>query len=219
MLRLYKFKIGATSISLADNVGMARYLGYEDILLPSEFVNILYTYEGYYCLDTSFDYNTGKLLVFPCCKKSDISVNGTTKYVEIDLKNNNATSIFTFTNNTAGTIKYGGSESELTLFVCKDYIVAFAVSDNETKMYVENRSDNTQVRTVKYSNGNDLSFPTTSTIYFSPVFVHDNILLIRYKINSSDNYFYLLDMSTGVIKKTNAKNMSVAYYHNNIEVE
>lgn len=212
ILKLHKFKLGASSISLADRVCMARYLGCDDVALPTEFTSILFTGNDHHCLTYFFDYATSKLTLFPCYKKSDIAINGTTKYVDVDLKNNMNVTTYTFTNNTAGYIYYDGGthnyNQKYTMFICKDYIVNFSVVDSETKMYVTKRSDNTQVAPVKYGNGNDFKFSTTNVILFHPVYVHNNIFIFRYAVGY--NYcYYILDMSTGIIKKTNARNMSV----------
>lgn len=215
VLRLYKFKLGANSISLADKVCMARYLECVDVTLPTDFTSTLYMSDNYYCLTYFFDHDSSTLILFPCYKSSDISVNGTTKYVEIALKNNMATTVYTFTNNTSGTIKRegythnSGDGQSYTLFVCKDYIVNFSVVDKKTKMYVTKRSDNTQVKEVKYSDSKEFGFDTTNAIFFRPVYVHKNMFVFRYVVSSSQDYYYILDMSTGIIKKTNAKHMSV----------
>ena len=212
-LILYKFKLGANSISLADRACMSRYLGCVEITLPSDFVSCLKDGSDQ-CLTYFYDYETGTLTLFPCYKKSNIDVNGTTKYVDVALKNNMSITTHTFTNNTAGAILTGGythnsgKGQSYTLFICKDYIVNFSVVGSVTNMYVTKRSDNTQVIQVKYGNGNDFWFNTTSIIYFMPVYVHKNIFIFRYSIDNA-YYYYILDMSTGIIKKTNARNMSV----------
>ena len=214
VLRLYRFKLGANNISINNKVGMATYIGYTDVTLPSDFISSLY--QGYQSCVYSyfFDALTNKLIVFPCYKKSDIAVNGTMNYIEIDMVNNMAINSYTFTNNTAGTIKNGGTShnrggQRYTLFVCSDYIVNFSVVGSQNKMYVTKRSDNTQVKEVKYSDSKEFGFNSTDALYFSPVFVRDNILVFRYSISDNAYYFYILDMSTGIIKKTNASNMSV----------
>ena len=217
ILRLHKFRIGVRKISLADNVCTGRYLGYEDVTIPSEFIDILYNDLGNRCLDTFFDYESGKLILYPFYKKSEIQVNGTTKYAEIELKNNMNVTVYTFTNNTAGYIDKGygyksAHEKGCTLFICKNYIVNFSVVGKETKMYVTNRNDNTIVRQVKYSNGNEYKFSATSNICFIPLFAHNNILFFSYEASSSGGYYYVLDMSTGIIKRTNAENMSFGGY-------
>lgn len=218
ILKLYKFKLGANSIALSDNVCIARYLGCVDVTLPAGFVSILPATFDYYSLTYFFDYASSTLILFPCYKTSDIEVNQTTKYVEIALKNNMETSIYTFTNNTQGTIKRDGSThnhgqgQQYSLFICKDYIVNFSITDSAMKMYVTRRSDNTQVKEVKYGNGNSFEFSrTTGYKSFSPVYVNNNIFVFRYLHNSAYNYYYyyILDMNTGIIKKTNAKSMSV----------
>ena len=209
VLRLYKFKLGATSISLADKVCRARYLGYDDVTLPSEFISVLYTSSNEYCLSYFFDYDTSTLTVFPCYKKSSIAVNGTTKYVDIDLKNM-STTLYTFTNNTAGAIPVFGRTHNngqcYTLFVCKDYIVNISLVNSKYKMYITKRSDNTQV--IEVYGRSEWSNP--NLIYFRPLFVHNNILIIQVYFNSDSSYsFYILDMSTGHIKGTNASDLSI----------
>ena len=215
VLRLYKFDICTTSISLAGKAGMANYLGYVDVQLPTEFTNILHTetLSSSDCVFAFFyDYATSKLTLFPCQKKADIAVNGTTKYVDIDLANDMSISVSTFTNNTAGKIlkgaRYYRGGTGLNFFVCKDYIVNFSVVGSVTKMYVTKRSDNTQVTEVKYVGGGDFSFSTTSAIYFMPLIVNGNMFVFRYAVDSGDYYTYILDMSNGKLKKTNANGFS-----------
>ena len=214
ILKLYKFKLGASSISLGDKAGRARYLGCVDVPLPSDFVSTLYTNCS---IDSFFDYDTGTLVIFPCQKKANIEKNGTMKYIEINLKDNMAISTYTFTNNTAGTIieKHGsslvtGDGEEISLFVCKDYIVNLSLVGSEYKMYATKRSDNTQVVEVKYSSGNSF-IAEGSHMYFRPLFVNNNILVFRYSYSPahSDYRYYVLDMETGVIKDTNILNLSI----------
>lgn len=214
ILKLYKFKLGATSISLADKVCMARYLGYDDITLPSDFMSVLNTSDSGCAFSNWYDFETKKIILAPCHFSSDLAVNSTTKLAEIDLANNMTVTTYTFTNNTAGYIeKYKGCSllyyngEEVNLFACKDYVVNFSIVGSKNKMYVTKRSDNTQVLEVKYSNGNSFEFDSTSGLTFRPLFVNKNMLVFGYY--KSRNYFYILDMNTGIIKRTNAKNMSV----------
>lgn len=222
ILKLYKFKLGATSVSLADRVCRARYIECEDITLPSDFTAVLNTSTSCCAFSDFFDYETGKLILAPCNLSSNLAINGTTKYIEIDLKNNMAITTYTFTNNTAGYIckNLGGSLlymsiKKLVLFVCKDYIVNISVVGSTTsdKMYVTKRSDNTQVIEVKYSNGNPFgnSNPnnTDGRTDFTPLFVNNNILVFKYDTAYSGDYYYILDMDTGIVKKTNANALSV----------
>ena len=216
ILKLHKFNIGLNNISLNNRVGMATYIGCVDVTLPSDFVSVLYNDNTAWDLAFFNDYKTSTLIVFPCKKKSDIAVNGTTKYIEIALNNDMATTVYTFTNNTAGTIKKEGYNFNsyegqyYTLFICKDYIVNFSIVDGKNKMYVTKRSDNTIVKEVKYNDSNEFYFDSSGALFFTPVFVIDNIFVLSYCYDSSNEYYYyyILDMETGIIKKTNAKKMS-----------
>ena len=222
VLKLYKFKLGSTSISLADKVCMARYLGCDDVTLPSEFTSQFYQSTGACAFSNFFDHASGKLILTPCYLNNDIAISNTLKYVEIDLKNNNAVSVYTFTNNTAGVIKSRtgwsllySSGQQVNLHINKDYIVNFSVVGSENKMYVTKRSDNTQVKEVKYADDVSFSFNSTNGLKFEPIFVSGHMMVFRYNVSSTDNYFYLLDMNTGLIRKTNASNMSV---QNNLDI-
>lgn len=214
ILKLYKFKLGATSISLADKVCMARYLGCDDITLPSDFMSVLPTSYSICAFFNWYDFDTKKIILTPCCLSPDLAVNSTTKLAEIDLANNMTVTTYTFTNNTAGYIKGDtgfsllySSGGKTNFFACKDYVVNFSIVGSKNKMYVTKRSDNTQVLEVKYSNGNSFEFDSTSGLIFRPLFVNKNMFVFEYY--ASRNYYYILDMNTGIIKRTNAKNLSV----------
>ena len=210
ILKLYRFKLGASNISVNNYCGMATYLDSIDVKMPTEFIDSLYKDQGDQSVAFWFNAKDKKLIVFPCYKKSDIEVNGTTKYIEIELANNNTVNTYTFTNNTGGKIMRGGSnfdsyyEQSYTMFICNDYIVNFSIVGSENKMYVTKKSDNTIVKEVKYSDSKGFGFNSTNTLYFTPVFCRDNILVFSYKLDSDDYYYYILDMETGIIKKTNA---------------
>ena len=210
-LKLYKFKLCAKNISILDSVGMARYLGYDEVALPTDFVSNLYTYNED-CLTFSFDYASGKLLALPCYRKSDCTVNNTIQYLEIDLKNGYSITQYTFTNNTAGTINQKGIWNQnycfLNYVVLKNHIVALSVSDGVKKLYTISRTDNTNVKQAKFGNGNEL---TINTLYgFEPLFWSDNILVLKiFSTTSDDQNLYILDLKTGEIRKTNALSMSV----------
>ena len=109
ILKLYRFKLGANNISINNYCGMATYLDVIDVQLPSDFIDVLYNSTSEYQLAFWFNAKDKKLIVFPCYKKSDIEVNGTTKYIEIELANNNTVNTYTFTNNTGGKIMRGGN--------------------------------------------------------------------------------------------------------------
>lgn len=210
-LKLYKFKLCAKNISILDSVGMARYLGYDEVVLPTDFVSNLYSYAEY-CLAFSFDFSSGKLLAFPCYLKTDCTVNNTIQYLEIDLKNGYSITQYTFTNNTAGTIKQDGrcdqSYCLLNYVVLKNHIVALSVSDGVKKLYTINRTDNTNVKQAKFGNGIELTINKTYRI--EPIFWSDNVLVLNIgAVSSSNENIYILDLKTGEVRKTNAQNMSV----------
>ena len=214
--KLYKFRIGIKSISVCDNIGNARYIGYDEIQLPTEFTDTLSSKVNTTTVFYNYNYATGKLAVFPCCIKSDVAPKGTMKYVEIDLKNKYDVKTYTFTNNTVGTIKRGvgnigaTNSARTNFFVGSKYIVVVAyISDTDkNKIYVVNRDDNTDVKEVKWKNGNDFSME--NNYYVFPAFVlGDNILVF----NCANDYnyqknHYILDLKAGKLIKTNALGMS-----------
>ena len=215
-LKLYKFRIGVKSISVCDNIGNARYIGYDEIQLPTEFTDTLSSASNSTTIFYNYNYSNGKLAVFPSCIKSDVAPKGTMKYVEIDLKNNYDVKTYTFTNNTVGTIKkeigyiYAHRAAKTNFFVGSKYIVVVAyISDTaKNKIYVINRDDNTDVKEVKWKNGNEFSM--ANNYYVFPAFVlGDNILVFNgtYDLNYARNY-YILDLKTGKLVKTNATGMS-----------
>ena len=217
-LKLYKFKIGVRNISVCDNIGNARYIGCDEIQLPTDFTDTLSSNKMIASIFYNYNYATGKLAVFPSCIKSDIAPKGTIKYVEIDLKNNYDVKTYTFTNNTVGTIKRGvggidaNYSARTNFFVGYKYIVVVAyISDTaKNKIYVINRDDNTDVKEVKWKNGNEFSM--ANNYYVFPAFVlGDNILVFNgtYDYNYEKNH-YILDLKTGKLIKTNATGMSYA---------
>ena len=213
ILKLYRFKLGAYNISVNNYCGMATYLDAIDVQIPSDFIDELYNSNSDCPIAFWFNSKDKKLIVFPCYKKNDIEVNGTTKYIEIELANNNTVNTYTFTNNTGGKIMRDGFnfdnyyEQSYTMFICNDYIVNFSIVGSENKMYVTKKSDNTLVKEVKYSDSKGFGFSSTNTLRFSPVFCRDNILVFSYKLDNG-YYYYILDMETGIIKKTNAQLLS-----------
>lgn len=212
ILRLYKFKAGAKNISLKNKLGEGYYLGYDEISMPKEFTDVLKT-GRYLSLTTTFDVTRNVLILYPYYKKNNIAVNRTTKILEIDIANGYATTISTFTNNTPAVIKVGADIASGTyacnFFVCKDYVVTRSASGSGYKMYVTKRSDNTIVKEVKYSD--DAEY-LDNTEYFYPIFFKKNILVFQ-SIKSSTYRFYILDMETGIIRKTNANNLIGTSYN------
>ena len=218
ILRLYKFKIGAKNISLKNKLGEGYYLGYDEVAMPKEFTDVLHT-GGYLSAVTSFDVTRNVLILFPYYKKNNIVTNATTKILEIDIVNGYATTVSTFTNNTPYGIKTGSSNIispyKYNFFVCKDYVVSCSAAGTGYKFYVTKRSDNTIVKEVKYSD--DAEF-LESVEYFNLFFYKGNILVFYSIRNNSSNRFYILDMETGIIRKTNAEQLML-YNYNRIPCE
>lgn len=219
-LVLRRFKLGATNVGLGDKVSMARYIDTVEVALPSEFTDVLTSSYGYGAVATTFDATNNKLIVYPCAIKSNIAVNGTTKYCEIELTNSMKTTVYTYTNTTAGVLPYANNDSHypnsnlrtswtahLKLYVCEDYIVSITKKDDYHNMYVTKRADNTQVKEVVY-NGNNVINTTSAGCGFCPIYRSGNILVFGLKSSYSISNFpwgiYILDMSTGVAKKTNS---------------
>lgn len=208
ILKLYKFKLGTNQISLADKVARARYLECIDIQLPSSFTSVLNTSYSMSQVSCKFDYTNKKLFVFPIATKSDITVNGTMPYLEIDFTNNMKITSYTFTNTTAGilpktysAIGCAGSNDEAYRFlVANDYIIICT-----DKLYIVKRNDNTQIKPAKYKGG-DFVIST-----FSPYFFNNKYIVFKSKISdngsTSSYYIFILDLNTGIVKKTNAKNI------------
>ena len=225
-LVLRRFKLGATNVGLCDKVSKARYIDTVEVPLPSEFTNVL-TSDGYGAVATTFDAKHNKLIVYPCAIKSNIAVNGTTKYCEIELTNSMKTTVYTYTNTTAGVLPSASDysyylntnlrtsyDAHLKLYVCEDYIVSITKKDNYHNMYVTKRADNTQVKEV-VCNGSNVLHTKTVGCGFCPMYRNGNILIFGLKDSySTSNYpwgIYILDMSTGVAKETNSTDF---YAHN-----
>lgn len=216
ILKLHKFKLGAFSVGLNNNVGRATYLGCIDVQLPSDFINTLEN--NYFVVSYYFDVDNKKLIVFPCTIKTDVAINGTVMYVEIDLANDMAVTNHTFTNTTAGVIKKGyycGFREQYfsrhALYILKNHIIviAYVSSTNTYNLYVINRTDNAKVVEAKlagepFTFGVPNSSPTNGWGWgFSPLFVSDNVLVFVKEIDSSSYEQFMLDLTTGEIKATN----------------
>lgn len=220
ILKLYKFKLNISSVSLADRVCVARYLGCTDVQLPSDFVDFLKTLVSSTSMWQSpisyfFNQRDGKLIVFPCgFVKKGIDPKGTIKYIDIDLNNNFNISSYTFTNNSKGTILDSNAYTKpcvfdydacYAFFVCNDYVI-FITTDK--KAYVASRSDNTDIKQLK-KNGEEFIF--TELNYLRPIFACENILVFASnKTEGSYGYSYVLDLKTGEVIETSA---SAIYSH------
>ena len=216
ILKLFRFKLGASSIALTDKVCMANYIDTVNVQLPQEFIDTI-TYSAYNDLIGCFyDKDSNKVIVFPSKRSENLDVNETLKYCEIDLNNNFATTTYTFTNNTAGRINSSSYSSVDTagsypFFVMKDYIIctSYVSDENTNKLYTIKRSDNTQVNEVQHLNGDAFMYSTKYTVTIAPFFSKGNIAVIgvRFNTNTIANYI-LVDLSTGKAVNTNISDIT-----------
>lgn len=218
VLKIHRFKLGASSISLADEVGMARYIDCIDVQLPAAFTSVLYISRS--LVGTYYDVENSKLIVFPASFKDDVPINGTFPYIDIDFNNQMRVTSYTFTNTTAGTMaKFYGYNSNIgdsllayTFFVIKDYIIVATgnpregYSDMVGNIYIVDRNDNTKIVKATLS-GADFEFTGynyTKYLGIVPHFVGKNILVFAIGGSSGGAGIpYILDLTTGVCKKTN----------------
>ena len=204
ILNLFRFKLGADSISLSDKVCRASYIDTISVQLPQEFFSSLsFTSYGTY-IAFNYDKDNNKFIVFPCKMASDLAPHGTIKYCEIDVTNNYAMTTFTFTNNATCAIPSGGAIDWYNIWINKDYIVSVGKYEgNDYRIYVTKRSDNTQVKEVKRDDGTAYSFPDPWII---PISWKNNILFAKVAPNFNPaNRFVVIDLSTGKMKDTNVQ--------------
>ena len=222
VVRLYKFRLTISSIGVGSLIDKPIYTGYEDVQLPSDFINTLSTSNNTSTVSYYFDVDNKKLIIFPCAIKSTVNINGTVMYCEIDMMNNMAVTTRTFTNTTAGDLynnpnSVGFRQSYCschTLYILKNHIivVTYVSSVGKTRMYVIDKADNAKVVEAKIGGIPFDMFSSYSGIpcTFSPVFVSDNIFVFARQIDGNYNTeVYVLDLTTGEIKKTNAKKVYV----------
>ena len=207
ILKLFRFKLGADSIALYDKVCMASYIDTISIQLPDEFFSSLsFTTYGTY-IAFNYDKDNNKFIVFPCKRTSELSPHGTIKYCEIDVTNNYAMTVFTFTNNATGSIPADGIMGQYNIWINKDYIVSVGkYGENDYRIYATKRSDNTQVKEVQRDDGTTYSLKDYA---LSPISWKGNILFaeVAPNLNSFDR-FVVIDLSTGKMKDTNVQNIT-----------
>ena len=223
ILKLYKFRLGAFSVGLGSTAGRAQFLECIDVQLPSEFISTLYTGYSAYAISYYFDVDNKKLIVFPCAIKTDVPVNGTVMYCEIDLMNNMAITTRTFTNTTAGvlysyhvgTIGFRDQyPSSHLLYILKNHIVVvtYVASVGKCRMYVIDKTDNSKVVEAKIGGVpfEEFFYKSNYGIGFAPIFVSDNILVFSVFYDNNYGYkCYMIDLTTGEVKRTNAKSLYV----------
>ena len=221
ILKLYKFKLGAFSVGLGNKAGRAHFLECIDVQLPADFISTLCNDTSAYTISYYFDVDNKKLIVFPCVIKTDVPVNGTVVYCEIDLMNNMAVTKRTFTNTTAGVLYYysyrdgviGFREqypSSHLLYILKNHIVlvTYVASVGKCRMYVIDKTDNSKVVEAKIGGVpfEEFQYKISYGNGFAPIFVSDNILVFSVFYDNNYNYkCYIIDLTTGEVKRTNAK--------------
>ena len=207
VLKLFRFKLGADSIALSDKACMASYIDTISVQLPEEFFSSLsFAVYGIY-IAFNYDKDSNKFIVFPCKRIRDLDLRETIKYCEIDVANNYATTVFTFTNNTTGVIPADGSPGYYNIWINKDYIVSVGkYEEGDYRTYVTKRSDNTQVKEVQRDDGTAHSLDNICLI---PISWKGNILFARSGSYSSKTYkFIVIDLSTGKMKDTNIQSIT-----------
>lgn len=217
ILKLLRFKLGASSIALTDKVCKATYIDTVNAQLPSEFTSTLNTSSSYAELIAfNFVQSESKIMIFPSERASNIQVNGTIKYCELDITNNYAFTTYTFTNNTAGYISsspsfsYGDTSGCCTypFFVARNYVICTSVdaATRKSKICVVKRSDNTQVKVLHTIAGDDILFSEIA-LRIRPIFWGANTALIV--LYGGQGYIYIfVDLDTGIAVDTNISNIT-----------
>lgn len=229
VLRFMRYDVAENSVSVKSRVAYGRYIDTIDVQLPSEFISQLDTQLG--AVNCSYDAVSKKISLYDGYKCT-IGKNAARKYVEINIANGMSATLKTFTNNAPGVIQiyenfnnaFGDYGYYTPLYMTGDYIISVAMLDDKTrKMYVTKKSDNTDIKEVKYNNGNEFnlsgSTSTESSFYIRPVFTCGNLFVFGQSQGSQYTSFtavYILDLTTGLMKKTNAKEMT---YRSNIPLD
>lgn len=224
ILKLFRFDVVCNGVGLKSKAGGARYIDCIDIQLPAEFLSEIYSTA--YGISYSYCAASNKIMLYRCMHSENVSSNGSLKYCEVDLSNFSVT-VKSFTNNSPGYIKYVSNDqccsafsdygTYANLFFLDEYVVFVAfINSTDAKIYVSKKSDNTDIKEVRLYNGGETYARRAN---FRPVFSFGNIFVFGDCPGSqytSFDYVYVLDMSTGLFKKTNAKEMT---YRSNIPLD
>lgn len=214
-LKLYRFKICSSSVSLCSKAGVATLIDIIDVPVPSEFLDKTYAF------DCSYDEVGKRLILYYIAGIGRLSPNASMYYAEIEIENNMNVALRTFTNNSPYEIDIESSNNVCSqygsygnIFITKDYVVTKCSTNGSYKFYVTNKNDNTDIKEVKWENGNE--FAVTEAGVARPIFTCGNLFVFGFSENTQYTDFtssYVLDMSTGLLKRTNAYRMT---YRNNI---
>lgn len=215
VLKLLRFKLGTSRIALTDKVCRASYIDTINVQLPAEFVDsITYNSNNTYnsLIALNYDKDNNKIIVFPCFRSSSLAVNDTIKYCEIDLSNNCAVTVHTFTNNTPGSIMRDGytgvNHNGYSLYVMNGYVVVESKVGNTYKYYSIKKNDNTQVKEIQRMNGT--AFGSDYDRRITPIFKKGKILVALIIGNNTDMYneHIVIDLESGQMRDTNISKIS-----------
>ena len=219
VLRLYRFQIGETKVGASACLGSAAYIDSIDVQLPSTFLSVISTRvsRSSPAVVFSFISSTGELVIVP--GRNSVAVNGTLPYIGINLKNGMNVTSYTFTNNTGGNILSSCSTQSIGflngLWVGVNEVVAVANIDSVYKLYSIKRSNNTDVKELKFMDGSAFEF--NSSYALQPLFQTSGVMVV-YSYDSShpsDNGVLFLDLANGIVHKTNA--LSLYGMHCNVD--
>lgn len=208
ILKIYKFKLNMKSASLADNVGVARFIERYDIQMPEEFLTELRYRNNDFPVSFFFNQRDKKIIVFPCETGRTIKPDENWNYVDIDLLDSMKVKKYVFRNNIGKEISwatysiFSDDDAMYCMFVCNDYIVA---RTTDYHFYVIDRNDNTNIKEVK-KNG-EVFVPSTSNYYqIRPLYFSGDVLCIALPVfrGMLFGHTYLLDLKTGEIIETGA---------------
>ena len=216
VLRLYRFQIGETKVGANACLGSAAYIDSIDVQLPSTFLSAISisVSQPSPAVVFSFIASTGELVIVP--GRNSVAANGTLPYICINLKNGMNVTSYTFTNNTGGNIlsscsliRYLGFINGLWVGV--NEVVAVANIDSVYKLYSIKRSNNTDVKELKFMDGS--AFELNSSYLLQPLFQTSGVMVV-YGYNTStpsDNEVLFLDLANGIVHKTNASSLYGMY--------
>ena len=215
VLRLYRFQIGETKVGANACLGSAAYIDSIDVQLPSTFLSAISisVSQSSPAVVFSFIASTGELVIVP--GRNSVAANGTLPYIGINLKNGMNVTSYTFTNNTGGNILSNCSVQWMGfingLWVGVNDVVAVANINSVYKLYSIKRSNNTDVKELKFMDGS--AFELNSSYALQPLFQTSGVMAVySYNAsNTSDKGVLFLDLVNGIVHKTNASSLYGTY--------
>ena len=215
ILKLYKFKYQFNSVSISAMTGRAKYVETIDVQIPTEIVNLAYTYVDYNwgVVGIHFNKRDNKLIVFPYSPKTALAPNATLPYVEIDLLDNYKVTNCSMTNTTNQPLNLRGYAisnnygARYGLYISNDHILMIGGTGADARMYVINRTDNAKVVKVKIGGEDFVPYNLNyqNSLHFCPKIINNNTAVVAFGVfRSYEPYdMYIIDLTTGVAKKCN----------------